>query len=121
MSQPRTPTAADPTEPPRVKPLTATALRSMLDAGEALELIDVRTPGERQLACIDGARLLDEDTRDYLLGLDRRTRLVFQCHHGIRSRRAAEYFLRHGFSDVFNLEGGIDAWSLEVDPSIPRY
>jgi monothiol glutaredoxin len=55
------------------------------------------------------ARLLDQTYHDYLLGLDRDTPIVFQCHHGIRSQSAAEYFLSHGFRRVFNLSGGIQA------------
>ena len=48
--------------------------------------------------------------------------MLFQCHHGIRSQSAAEYFLREqGFSNLYNLRGGIDAWSQLVDPSVPRY
>jgi monothiol glutaredoxin len=111
----------NPNEPPRVKPLTPAGLKSMLDAGDKLELLDVRTPEEQQLASIAAARLLDDDGRDYVLGLDRNTRLVFHCHHGIRSLHAAEYFLQQGFKDVYNLEGGIDAWSQTIDPSVRRY
>ena len=58
---------------------------------------------------------------DALLRLDRNTPLVFQCHHGVRSQQAAEYFQREGFRSLFNLRGGIDAWSLLVDTSVPRY
>jgi rhodanese-related sulfurtransferase len=54
-------------------------------------------------------------------GLDRNTTVVFQCHHGIRSQSAAEYCLREGFRNLYNLQGGIDAWSQLVDPSVPRY
>ena len=93
----------------------------MLDAGEAFELIDVRTDTERALARIEGSRLLDQSYGDYILGLERDTSLVFHCHHGIRSQAAAEYCLRQGFTKVHNLVGGIDAWSLTVDPSVPRY
>ena len=46
---------------------------------------------------------------------------VFKCHHGMRSRNAAELFLRKGFRKVYNLDGGIDAWSLKIDPTVPRY
>ena len=46
---------------------------------------------------------------------------MFHCHHGGRSQRAAEHFLALGFRNVANLAGGIDAWSQEVDPSVPRY
>ena len=49
------------------------------------------------------------------------TPLAFSCHHGPRSRAAAEHFLKLGLTTVYNLAGGIDAWSREVDPSVPRY
>ena len=87
----------------------------MLDRGEPLVLVDVRTPAERAIATIEGARLLDQTCHDALLELDRDTALVFQCHHGIRSQAAAEYFEQAGFSNLYNLEGGIDAWSRLVD------
>jgi monothiol glutaredoxin len=93
----------------------------MKDRGNPFELIDVRTEEERSIARITGSRLLDEHTHDDLLGLDRSTTLVFQCHHGIRSQSAAEYFLTHGFRNVYNLLGGIDAWSQLVDPNVLRY
>ena len=93
----------------------------MIKTGEPFEFIDVRTEGERDIARIDGARLLDREYHDYLLTLDRSTPLVFHCHHGIRSQSAAEYCLQQGFTNLYNLEGGIDAWSMTVDPSIPRY
>ena len=93
----------------------------MLDSGAAIELIDVRTEEERAIAAIDGARLLDQAYHDELLTRDRETPLVFQCHHGIRSQAAAEYCVEKGFRNVYNVVGGIDAWSLTVDRSVPRY
>ena len=47
--------------------------------------------------------------------------VYFHCHHGMRSRNAAEHFLREGFRNVWNVEGGIEAWSLKVDPAVRRY
>jgi monothiol glutaredoxin len=112
----------NPNEPPKVKPISVTELKAMMDRGLAFELVDVRTEEERAIARISGSRLLDEETRDYLTRLDRNTTIVFQCHHGIRSQSAAEYFrCEHGFRDLFNLQGGIEAWSQLVDPSVPRY
>jgi monothiol glutaredoxin len=94
----------------------------MLDSGVTVELIDVRTQEERAIAAIEGARLFNESTHQHLLSLDRDARIVFQCHHGIRSQAAAEYYRReHGFGNLFNLEGGIDAWSRLVDSAVPRY
>jgi monothiol glutaredoxin len=73
-------------------------------------------------AKIEGSRLLNEEGHDYLLSLDRNTTILFHCHHGIRSQSAAEYFLHEkGFRNLYNLRGGIDAWSQLVDPSVPRY
>jgi monothiol glutaredoxin len=111
----------NPNEPPRVKPLSPKALKSMLDAGDKLELFDVRTEEERAIAAIAGARLLDQAGQEYLLGLDREVPVVFHCHHGGRSAQAAAAFLQKGFKHVYNLEGGIDAWSQTVDSSVRRY
>ena len=47
--------------------------------------------------------------------------IAFHCHHGIRSQEAAQQLLREGFRNVYNLKGGIDAWSQSIDPSVPRY
>ncbi len=85
------------------------------------ELIDVRTEEECAIAKIDGFRLLDKAYHDALVRLERDTPLLFQCHHGVRSQYAAEYFRREGFRNLYNLRGGIDAWSLLVDTSVPRY
>jgi len=107
---------------PIIQQLSAPQLKEMIDGGVLFELIDVRTESEREIATIDGARLLDQACHDYLLGLDRDTSIVFQCHHGIRSQSAAELnFNRHGFRRLYNLDGGIDAWSQLVDGSVPRY
>jgi len=92
-----------------------------LQAGEKLALFDVRTAGERDIAKIEGARLLDREAEDEIMTLPKDTALVFHCHHGGRSQSAAEHFLAKGFRNVHNLAGGIDAWSVEVDPKVPRY
>jgi monothiol glutaredoxin len=102
--------------------LTAPELKALIDRGEHFEFFDVRTEQEHAIARIEGARLLDRAGYEYLLTLDRGTPLVFHCHHGVRSQSAAEYCLRElGFTTLFNLSGGIDAWSCDVDPSVPRY
>jgi len=104
-----------------IRQLTAPELKAMMDRGEPFELVDVRTELERETAHIEGSRLLDQAYHDYLLTLDRQTPIVFQCHHGIRSQSAAQYCEGLGFDNLFNLSGGIDAWSQLVDPSVPRY
>ena len=104
-----------------IQQLSAPELKAMIDGGEAFELVDVRTEWERETARIGGSRLLDQVYHDHLLTLDKATPLVFQCHHGIRSQAAAEYCVEKGFRNVYNVVGGIDAWSLTVDRSVPRY
>jgi monothiol glutaredoxin len=104
-----------------IRQISAPELKLMIDRGEPLEIIDVRTRGEYEVAHIEGSRLLDRFYHDELLERDRDTPLVFTCHHGIRSQQAADYFRRHGFRNVSNLQGGIDAWSVLVDPSVTRY
>jgi monothiol glutaredoxin len=111
----------NPNEPARVKPLRPTELKAMLDAGEAFELVDVRTPQEQATAKIGDARLLDPGYEQELSARDKAAPIVFFCHHGGRSRAAADRFVAEGHTKVFNLEGGIDAWSREVDGSVPRY
>jgi monothiol glutaredoxin len=101
--------------------MSAPELRAMMDAGSPPVLVDVRTEHERAIARIEGSQLLTKHTYDALLTLDRSTTIVFQCHHGIRSQAAAEHFVQQGFRQVFNLTGGIDAWSIFVDPTVPRY
>jgi len=83
--------------------------------------VDVRTEEECAIARIEGARLLDQALHDELLLRSKDAAIVFQCHHGIRSQYAAEYFRSKGFSNLYNLRGGIDAWSRLVDPSLARY
>jgi rhodanese-related sulfurtransferase len=87
----------------------------------AIELVDVRTEEERAIATIDGSRVFDQAYHDALLLRDRDTPHRIPVPHGVRSQRAAEYFRREGFRNLYNLRGGIDAWSLLVDTSVPRY
>jgi monothiol glutaredoxin len=110
-----------PHEPARVKPLRPTELRQMLDAGTSVALFDVRTDQERAIATIAGARPLDAAGEAHLAALDKGAPIVFHCHHGGRSQAAAQRYLQQGFRNVYNLEGGIDAWSAEVDTTVPRY
>jgi monothiol glutaredoxin len=110
----------NPNEPARIKPIGPTGLKAMLDAGQ-VELFDVRPDVERALASIGAARKLDTEGLKYLAGLKKDTPIALHCHHGMRSRAAGEELLRDGFTNVYNLEGGIDAWSKEVDPSVPHY
>ena len=84
-------------------------------------LVDVRTQEEWELARIHGATLNTEALAQEMMRLPKDTSIVFHCHLGQRSLDAASYFVGHGFKNVRSMTGGIDAWSSEVDASIPRY
>jgi len=101
--------------------MTPKQLRAALDAKDALTLFDVRTDAELARASVAGAVHLNDEGQRTMAALPKDAKLVFMCHHGMRSRVAAETALRQGFTQVWNLEGGIDAWSAEVDSSVPRY
>ena len=115
----------NPNAPPSVRELTVEDLAQRLaaakDSGEPLHLYDVRTPGERELASIEGTVLLEVEVADQIAELPRDTPLYFHCHHGGRSQRAAQHFIDQGFTEVYNIIGGIDAWSQRIDPKVPRY
>jgi monothiol glutaredoxin len=110
----------NPNQPPQVVELSAQEVKGMLDRGE-VELFDVRPASEASIARIAAGKSLDEGGADYLRGLDKSAPIAFYCHHGVRSRGVAQSVVQQGFRKVYNLSGGIDAWSLAVDSSIPRY
>ena len=102
--------------------ITPTELKSRLDKGDQLVLLDVREPWEFDLAKLNGSTLIPLATLPQSLGkLNRETEIVAICHHGMRSADATNFLLQQGFSNVKNLVGGIDAWSAQVDRSVPRY
>jgi adenylyltransferase/sulfurtransferase len=97
-------------------------LKAWLDKGRDLVLIDVREPHEHQICRIDGSLLvpLAELPRRWQ-ELDSDALVVVHCHHGPRSSHAVQFLRRQGFARATNLAGGIEAWSLYVDPDVPRY
>ncbi|MDO9276962.1 MAG: rhodanese-like domain-containing protein [Polaromonas sp.] len=89
-------------------------------------LLDVREPWEVQTACVseDGFKLMIIPMREVparLAELDPEQPIACLCHHGMRSLQVANFLVQNGFTEVVNLQGGIDAWSNEIDPSVPRY
>jgi monothiol glutaredoxin len=107
--------------PPRVKAIVASDLKKLLETDKKhVVLLDVRPEGERSIAAIPGYEPLDPSAMDKLESLADDVRVVVYCHHGHRSRAAAEQLVQRGVKNVFNLDGGIEAYA-SVDPSIPRY
>lgn len=104
-----------------IKSLSVQQLQQRLAAGDIV-LIDVRPAhGRAQAAPLAQARILEEEGYEALAALPKDTALAFICHHGVSSRGVAERFAAHGFSNVHNVDGGMDAWAAEIDRSVPRY
>jgi adenylyltransferase/sulfurtransferase len=102
--------------------ITAQALREEWSRRPDLVVLDVREPHEYEIARIEGARLVPLRELPRRLGeLDGHADIVTHCHHGVRSMKALEILKGAGFAKVRSLKGGIDAWSVNVDPSVPRY
>jgi monothiol glutaredoxin len=96
-------------------------LQQRLAAGD-ITLVDVRpAAGRAQATPLAQARVLEEEGYEALAALPKDTALAFICHHGQSSRGVAERFAAHGFTRVHNVEGGMDAWATDIDPSVPRY
>jgi adenylyltransferase/sulfurtransferase len=104
--------------------ITPTELKERLDRGDALAIIDVREPFEWEIGNLEpyGARLIPLAQVPHRMDeIDRSEEIVLQCRSGARSANALQFLRAHGYERLWNLEGGILAWSDEVDPSIPRY
>lgn len=100
-------------------------VRQRLDAGEKIRLIDVREPDEYATAHIEGSELIPMGAIPSELAKLRseaqQATLIVHCHHGVRSLKAVHWLREQGIENCQSVAGGIDAWSLAVDPSVPRY
>ena len=113
--------------PPRVMPESApeidvTEVAERLRSGDGMVLLDVREPWEFELARLPNAVLIPLSTLPSAVNeLDADREYVVYCHHGMRSAMAANWLKSHGFQHVFNMTGGIDAWSVNIDRSVSQY
>jgi rhodanese-related sulfurtransferase len=112
-------------QPPLPIEVSPQEVKRRLDSGESLSLIDVREPSEFAQARIGNAELIPMRTIPAELSrLDARTdagTLIVFCHHGVRSLNVVNWLREQGVDSCQSMTGGIDRWSLEIDPSIPRY
>lgn len=106
-----------------VETISATDLKARLDAGDNIQLIDVRQPDENAFAKIEGAKLIPlGDVLKRMGEIDSSRETIIHCKMGGRSATAIEVLKRAGFTgELKNLKGGITAWSNEVDPKVPKY
>ncbi len=104
------------------KEATPREIKQRLDAGEKLTLIDVREPQEVMTAAIDGAEEYPlSQAISWIDTLPKDQELIIFCHHGGRSAQVAMALAHRGHTNVTNMTGGIDQWSQQVDPSVPKY
>jgi rhodanese-related sulfurtransferase len=97
-------------------------LKRRRDAGEELVLLDVREPDELRTASISWASWIPmREVPARMHELPRDKPLVVMCHHGGRSERVTQFLQANGYDNAINLAGGIDAWSVTIDPNVPRY
>ena len=105
--------------------ITPAELKQRLDAGEKLALIDVREPSEFQQARIESTELIPMRTVPAQLqkieGYSDEGDIVVFCHHGVRSLQVADWLRQNGVPNARSMAGGIDRWSIEIDPRVPRY
>ncbi len=105
--------------------ITPAELKQRIDAGEKLALIDVREPTEFQQARMEGAELIPMRTVPAHLqkieGYSDEGDVVVICHHGVRSLQVADWLRQNGVPNAQSMTGGIDRWSIEIDPGVPRY
>ncbi|MDQ2918596.1 MAG: ThiF family adenylyltransferase, partial [Verrucomicrobiota bacterium] len=105
-----------------VPEISVQELKRKLDSREDVQLIDVREPNEYEIARIDGAKLIPlGEFPQRLEELERNAEIVIHCHSGVRSAHAVQLMRKAGFEKAFNLAGGIDAWSREIDENVQRY
>lgn len=102
--------------------ITPSEANEKLKAGENFRFIDVRELYEYEIARVETAELLPL-TRfsEWIGGLKPEEEIVVMCHHGVRSANVCQFLVHNGFTNVSNLAGGIDLWSVEVDENVPRY
>ena len=102
--------------------ITPAELKARLNSGEKLVLVDVREPWEHEICRIEGARLVPLGALAASLNtLPDVDEVICYCHHGMRSLDAAAWLRFQGFEKAKSLAGGIERWSLEIDPNVPRY
>lgn len=98
-------------------------VQQRLEAGEKLRLIDVREPQEYAIARIEGGELIPMRTIPAAVERLRASDapIVVYCHHGVRSLNVVYWLREQGIGNCQSLAGGIDAWSVAIDPRVPRY
>ncbi len=106
----------------KFKDLNPAEVKQILENKSGTRLIDVREEWEHKIAHLEGSELMPmSNFIQHMNELGKDDELIFYCHTGVRSANICSYLADKGFRNLINLKGGIEAWSREIDPSIPRY
>ncbi len=102
--------------------ITPTQVKSRLDSGEALVILDIREEWEVETAALAGVLHIPMDNLPAEVErLPKESPLVIMCHHGNRGEQVAWWLMAQGYTNILNMMGGINQWSSEVDPAVPTY
>ena len=105
-----------------IEQLAPAQVKEKLAEQADLKLLDVRELFEYETAHIEGSILATQEMADEILKTwEKDTPIICYCHHGMRSQQACQFLQSQGFTTLYNMTGGIDAWSQEIDPDLPRY
>jgi len=106
----------------KLEQITAIEAQKIMQSEKTAQILDVREPWEREFGSIPKSKTLNKATlKDLLKNHSKDTPIILYCHFGVRSLDAAHHLSREGFTRVYTIKGGIDAWSTQVDATIPRY
>ena len=105
-----------------VPEITVTEVNAMREKGASFTLLDIREQWENDLVAIDGSHFVAmEEVPSKISEFDKDKPMVIYCHTGVRSAAVTSYLLEQGFLDVKNMAGGIHAWAIQIDPTLPTY
>ena len=105
-----------------IENLSPKHVKKLLDSGEKIRLIDVREQWEYDIAKIENSELMPlSEFEKHAPLLQPGEKIILYCHHGVRSYSACAYLINQGHENVINLKGGINAWALEIDDTVPVY
>jgi adenylyltransferase/sulfurtransferase len=105
-----------------MKEVTVKELKQMMDANEDFQLIDVREPHEYNICNLGGELIPQAQIPNNIDKISKDRKVILQCRSGARSGNMVHWLEKHyGFTNLYNLKGGILAWSREIDPSVPTY
>jgi rhodanese-related sulfurtransferase len=104
-----------------MKTINVNDFKEIMQSKQEYMLLDVRSHGEFEIANIGGTLIPLDTLQEQVDKVSKNLPIYCLCHHGVRSSYAANFLIQSGFTNVYNIDGGIDAWSIQVDSNIPRY